>query len=257
LLLLNTVENLYDIDPDHERCYSIAMEEGIMVTNKGAGRTSRRAAWVSALLVGLATVTFAATPVWAGKIHGKLRGTVDIPGTSLTLPLAAGSPNVIATLFLGGAGGPPVLFTITPSTKGDAEDSKDKANGSVTIHDGDSVEVKAKAQQVGAIMEIVATKIELEIPEIEAFGVVDVPGTSLALPLLPGSPNQTFTLFIGGIGGPPIPIVVTPNTRVRGGTILTLLDNDFIEVKAVLQGGQVVALKIGQENQDEVEDEDD
>lgn len=226
-----------------------------MVTSKGAGRTSRRAAWISALLVGLATVTFAATPVWAGKIHGKLRGVVDVPGASLTLPLPPGSPNVIVTLFLGGPSGSPVPITITPSTKVDAEDSKEKgAGGSISLVDGDSIGVKAKAQQVGATMELVATKIELKNPEIETFGAVDVPGASLALPLPPGSPAQTFTLFIGGIGGPPISIVVTPTTRVRADG-LTLNDNDFTEVKAVIQNGQIVALKIRKENQEEVEDE--
>lgn len=227
-----------------------------MVTSKRVDRMSRRAVWISVLLMGLATVTFAATPVWAGKIHGKLRGVVGgLPTTGLTLPLPPGSPNVIVTLFLGGPSGPPVPITVTPNTKVDAEDTKEKgAGGSISLVDGDSIGVKAKAQQVGATMEIVATKIELENPEIESFGAVDVPGASLVLPLPPGSPNQTFTLFIGGIGGPPISIVVTPTTRVRAEG-LTLNDNDFTEVKAVIQNGQIVALKIRKENSEEVEDE--
>lgn len=226
-----------------------------MVASKGAGRTSRRTAWISALLVGLVTVTFAATPVWAEKIHGKLRGVVDVPGASLTLPLATG--EVTATLFLGGVGGPPVPFKITPSTHVDAEDTKEKGSGgTITLVDGDSIEVKAKAQQVGGVMEIVATKIQLEIPQIEIFGVVDVPDPSLTLPLSSG-PDVHATLFLGGVGGTPLDIVITPNTRVRGETMLILVDTDFIEVKAVLQSGQLVAVKIGKENHDEVEDEDD
>jgi hypothetical protein len=231
------------------------MEGGIMVTSKGAGRTSRRTAWISALMVGLATVTLAATPVWAEKIHGKLRGVVgDLPVGGLTLPLATG--EVTATLFLGGPSGPAVQFTITPSTNVDAEDAKEKGSGgTITLVDGDSIEVKAKAQQVGVVMEIVATKIQLELPQIEIFGVVDVTDPSLTLPLSSG-PDVHVKLFLGGVGGTELDILITPNTRVRGGTTLTLVDTDFIEVKAVLQGGQLVAVKIGEERQEDVEDED-
>jgi Domain of unknown function (DUF5666) len=233
------------------------MEGDIMVANKGAGRTSRRTAWISALLVGLATVTFAATPVWAEKIHGKLRGTVDIPGASLTLPLSPGSLDVTAKIFLGGPSGPSLQFTITPSTNVDAEDTKEKGpGGTITLADGDWIEVKGKLQAG----KIVATKIKLDNPELEIFGAVDFPGTSLMpslmLPLSPGS-DVHATLSVGGVGGPPLDILITPNTRVRGGTTLTLVDNDFIEVKAVLQSGQLVAVKIGKENHDEVEDEND
>ena len=225
-----------------------------MMTSKGAGRASRRTAWISALLVGVVTVTLAAMPVWAEKIHGKLRGVVDVPDASLTLPLATG--EVTATLFLGGVGGPPVPFKITPSTNVDAEDTKEKGSGgTITLVDGDSIEVKAKAQQVGGVMEIVATKIQLEIPQIEIFGAVDVPDASLTLPLSSG-PDVHVKLFLGGVGGTELDILITPNTRVRGGTTLTLIDTDFIEVKAVLQGGQLVAVKIGVERQEDVEDED-
>ncbi len=223
-----------------------------MGTSKGAGRTSRRTAWISALLVGLVIVTFAVAPASAGKIHGELRGVVDVPGSSLTLPLAAGASNVTITLFLGGVGGPPLPITITASTKVEAEDAKDKVSGSVTVGDGDLIVVHGKLQS-GAI---VATKIELEkFPEIEAFGIVKVPGSSLTLPLVAGASNVTITLAFGGVGGPPLPIIVTPSTRVGGGMTLTLKDNDFIEVKAVLQSGQIVAVKIGEENESEVEDE--
>lgn len=227
-----------------------------MVTSKAAGRTSRRIVWIPALLAGLVVAAFTVTPAWAGKIHGKLRGTVDVPGTSLTLPLAPGAPNVIITLFLGGPSGPQVPITITPNTKVDAEDSKEKGSGNVvTFVDGDSVEVKTKAQPMGTGIEIVATKIELENPQIEAFGAVDVPGSVLTLPLAPGSSNVTILVALGGVGGPTIPVVVTPNTRVKGGDTLTLVDGDFIEFKAVLQGGEVVALKIREENPEDVEDE--
>lgn len=225
-----------------------------MVTSKRAGRTSRRTAWISALMVGLATVTFAATPVWAEKIHGKLRGVVgDLPGASLTLPLTTG--EVTAKIFLGGPSGPSLQFTITPSTNVDAEDTKEKGpGGTITLADGDWIEVKGKLQAG----KIVATKIKLDNPELEIFGAVGgLPGGSLALPLSPGS-DVHATLSVGGVGGPPLDILITPNTRVRGGMTLTLVDTDFIEVKAVLQhDGQLVAVKIGKENEDEVEDEDD
>jgi len=130
-----------------------------MGRGKQAGRTSRRGPWRSALLAGLVIGAFAVAPASAGKIHGELRGVVDVPGGSLTLPLAAGAPNV------------------------------------------------------------------------------------------------TITLSLGGVGGPPLPIVVTPSTRVGGGMTLTLKDNDFIEVKALLQSGQIVAVKIGEENENEVEND--
>jgi len=84
---------------------------------------------------------------------------------------------------------------------------------------------------------------------------VKVPGGSLTLPLAAGAPNVTITLSLGGVGGPPLPIVVTPSTRVGGGMTLTLKDNDFIEVKALLQSGQIVAVKIGEENENEVEND--
>lgn len=227
-----------------------------MVTSKRAGRTSRRTAWILALLVGLATVTFAATPVWAGKIHGKLRGVVGgLPTTGLTLPLSPSSSNVIVTLFLGGPGGSPVSITITPDTKVDAEDTKETGiGGSISLVNGDLIGVKVRTRPSGGTFEIVATKIKLENPEIEAFGAVGGLSGSLVLPLLPGSPDQTFTLSIGGIGGPSIPIVVTPSTRVKAEG-LTLNNGDFIEVKAVVQNGQIIALKIRKENQEEVEDE--
>lgn len=138
---------------------SIRAEGEVVVKNNQKARLGRNAAWLSALLVSLSMGAFAATPAWAGKIHGKLLGTVDVPGGSLTLPLA------------------------------------------------------------------------------------------------PGSPDVTITLFLGGTGGPAVPIVVTPSTRVRGGTTLTLHDNDFIEAKALLLSGQIVAVKIGTQNEDEVEDE--
>lgn len=227
-----------------------------MVRGKAAGKASRRTAWILALLAGLATATFAAIPAWAGKIHGKLQGTVDVPDASLQLPLSPSSSNVIITLFLGGPSGPPVPITITANTHVDAEDSKEKGPGNVvTFVDGDSVEVKVKTQPTGTGFEIVATKIELKNPQIEAFGAVDVSG-SLTLPLAPGGPDVPIVLALGGVGGPALPIIVTSHTRVRGGTTLTLVDNDFIETKAVVQGGQVIALKIGHENQGEVEDED-
>lgn len=217
-----------------------------------AGTTSRRAVWISALLAWLVVAAFVATPAWAGKIHGKLRGVVGgLPTAGLTLPLPSGASNVMATLFLGGASGPPVPFTITPNTRVDARDSKEKGpGGSVTLVNGDSIEIRGKF----VAGEIVATRIELENLHIELFGAVDVPGTSLSLPLVVGAPNVTITLFLGGVGGPPLPIVVTPNTRVKG-TTLTLADNDFIDVKAVIQNGQVVAVKIRKEFLENAEDE--
>jgi hypothetical protein len=175
-------------------------------------------------------------------------------GGSLTLPLAPGSPGVTITLFLGGTGGPAVPIMVTPNTKVEAEDDKEEVSESITLIDGDLIEVRGKLQNG----QIVATKIELqEFPEIKVFGSVDVPGTSLTLPLAPGSPGVTITLFLGGTGGPAVPIIVTPSTRVRGGTTLTLHDNDFIAAKTLLRSGQIVAVKIGTQNEDEVEDDDD
>lgn len=214
-----------------------------MVRGKVAGKTSRRTAWIPALLAGLVTVAFAATPAWAGKIHGRLQGVVDgLPTAGLTLPLPSGAPNVMATLFLGGTSGPPVPFTITPDTKVNARDSQEKGStGSVTFVNGDSIEVSSKLV-MGAI---VATKIRLENPYIVVFGTVQAPpGGSLSLPLAVGAPNVTITLSLGGVGGPPLPIVVTPNTKVKTGTTLTLVNNDLIGVKAVIQSGQIVAVKI-------------
>jgi Domain of unknown function (DUF5666) len=223
-----------------------------MVKDDQKVRLGRNAAQLSVHVVLLSMLTFAATPAWAGKIHGKLLGTVDVPGDSLNLPLAPGSPNVTITLFLGGTGGPAVPITVTPNTKVEAEDDEEEVSESITLTDGDLIEMRGKLQNG----QLVATKIELqEFPEIEVFGSVDVPGTSLALPLAPGSPDVTITLFLGGTGGPAVPIVVTASTRVRGGTTLTLHDNDFIEAKARLRSGQIVAVKIRTQNEDEVEDE--
>jgi len=227
-----------------------------MVRGEATGKTSRRTAWILALLAGLAAATFTAMPAWAGKIHGKLQGTVAVPGASLQLRLSPSDPNVVITLSLGGPSGPPVPITITPNTHVDAEDSKEKGAGNVvTFVDGDTVEVKVKTQPTGGGFEIVATKMELKNPQIDVFGAADVPDSSLTLPLAPGDPDVTIILSLGGKGGPALPIIITPNTRVRGRTTLTLVDDDFVEVKAVVQGGQVVALKIGRENKDEVEDE--
>ena len=240
-----------ETDLANERRDPIIMEGESMVRGKVEGRTSRRTAWSSTLLAGLVAAAFTATPAWADKIHGKLRGTVDVPGTSLTLPLPPGSPNVIATLFLGGPSGPAVPFTITPDTKVDAEDAKEKVSGNVvTIVDGDSIEVKGKF----VMGKIVAAKIKVENPQIEAFGAVDVPGMSLTLPLPPGSADVPITVFLGGIGGPPITVKITTATRVKGGPTLTLLDNDFVEFTAELQADMIIVKKIRKENPEDVED---
>ncbi len=157
-------------------------------------------------------------------------------------------------LFLGGTGGPAVPITVTRNTKVEAEDDREEVSGNITLIDGELIEVRGKLQNG----QILATKIELqEFPETKLFGSVDVPGTSLTLPLAPGSPDVTITLFLGGTGGPAVPIVVTPSTRVRGGRTLTLQDNNFIEAKTRLLSGQILVVKIGTQNEDDVEDEDD
>lgn len=225
-----------------------------MIKIKGGQTVTADRRWsLSCLLFGgLVVAAFAATTAWAENIHGKLRGVVTVSGGSLTLPLAPTASNVIITLHLGGASGPSVPITVTPSTKIEAEDvhEKEGVSGSITLKDGDPIRVRGKLQG----SELVATTLELEeFPEIELFGVVGGLSGSLTLPLALGAPNVTITLQLGGTGGPSVQVVITPSTRVRGGTTLTLINGDFTQVKAVLQGSNIFAVKIGKEMESEVE----
>jgi Domain of unknown function (DUF5666) len=231
-----------------------AQAEGEVIVKDNQKARLGRNAWLSALLMSLSMGPSPQRPPRLERFMENSSGRSMSQGGSLTLPLAPGSPGVTITLFLGGTGGPAVPIMVTPNTKVEAEDDKEEVSESITLIDGDLIEVRGKLQNG----QIVATKIELqEFPEIKVFGSVDVPGTSLTLPLAPGSPGVTITLFLGGTGGPAVPIIVTPSTRVRGGTTLTLHDNDFIAAKTLLRSGQIVAVKIGTQNEDEVEDDDD
>ena len=154
----------------------------------------------------------------------RLAGFVDVPGASLTLPLAPGSPPVTVILSLGT---PPISisFTITVETAVEVEDG----GLPVTIVDGDRVEIRG--QIVGGTL--FANEVEVqEFPEVKLIGTAGGLTSPVMLPLT-GAPVN-FTLNLGVTGLAPLPVQITSATQVEGGAF-TLSNGIPIEIEGVVQ----------------------
>lgn len=219
--------------------------------NKQVARSHRTPAWMLTALVGVLVGVFAVPPARAHHVgpsgtHGKARGIVGhVPGGSVTLPLPIGSSPVDFALALGGPSGPELPFRITSDTLVSAEDL-DERRTTITLRSGDGVKVNARL--VNGV--IVATELTIEEfieGEPQGFVVQLPPSVSVVtVPLPPGTSNVPLVLRLGdGNDGPNLPIVITSNTTVIGGGSLQIHVSDFIEVKAVLQNGELRAFKVG------------
>jgi hypothetical protein len=180
--------------------------------------------------------------------HGQVRGIVsNVPGGSVTLPLAVGSPPIDLTLALGGPAGILLPFRITSDTSVGQEDPDE--GGAITLRNGDGVTADAKL--VNGV--IVATELTIEefveaLPQ--GFVVQLPPGVSaVTVPLPAGTPDVQVVLRLGdgsdAGGNPLLPIVITPNTSVIGGGSLQIQVSDFVEAKVVFENGELRAHKIG------------
>lgn len=173
----------------------------------------------------------------------KLSGTVDVPDS--TLPLPVGTDDVQITLFIGGPGGTPVIVVLTELTTLKAEEVDQPPE----LRDGDRV--KAKGNIVGG--GLVVTEFEIEdFEEVKLAGLVNMDGV-LTLPV---DFNTPINLAVGGATGPVLTIILTPDTRVEieeleGPSILH--DDDFVEIEVVLRGPDLIAREIEIEDFGELE----
>jgi hypothetical protein len=148
-------------------------------------------------------------------------------------------------LALGGPTGFALPFRITSDTLTSAEDP-DEGVGTITLRNGDGI--SADARFLNGV--IVATELTMEefVEALPQGFVVQLPTgvSAITVPLPSGAPNATLVLRLGdGNDGPNLPIVITPNTTVIGGGSLQIHVSDFIEVKAVLENGELRAFKVG------------
>lgn len=219
--------------------------------DKQVARSHRTPAWMLMALVGVLVGVFAVPSARAHHVgpsgsHGQARGIVGhVPGGSLTLPLTTGSLPVDISLALGGPGGPELPFRITSDTLVSAEDL-DERRTTITLRNEDGVKVNARLVN-GVIVATELTIEEFTEGEPQGFVVQLPPGVSVVtVPLPPGTSNVPLVLRLGdGNDGPNLPIVITSNTTVIGGGSLQIRVSDFIEVKAVLQNGELQAFKVG------------
>ena len=167
----------------------------------------------------------------------KLEGFVSALPTALTLPLAPGAPPVTVTLSLG-IPAVTLQFKITPGTEIEAQRPLP-----VTLVNGDRVEVTAVVT-AGAL---VATKLELaEFPELELRGKAGGLTGGVTLPLAPRS-TLDFTLDLG-IGGTPLPVRLTGDTKVEGAKEdeggFTLVNGATIQIEGVVRDSRIVITEI-------------
>jgi hypothetical protein len=170
----------------------------------------------------------------------KLKGFADVPGTSLSLPVA--STVTINITF--GIPSVTVPVQVTPSTK-----IKSELGPPVTLADGDSVKVKARV--VGNAL--VASRLEVEaFPELEVIGTVSgLPAGGVMLPL-PAGTTVDFVLTL--VSGVDLPIRLTSSTKVDHGSMmmtLTINNGDTLEVEAAVRDNRLVATQVGAEREDE------
>lgn len=164
----------------------------------------------------------------------KLSGTIDVPDSTLPVPVGTDVP---ITIFLGGPGGVPVNVVLTTLTMLKAEE----ADQPPELRDGDRVKVEGNV--VGG--SLVLTELDLEdFEEVKLAGPVVEMGGVLALPV---SSDTSIKLAVGGSLGPVLTIILTPDTRLEieeEGGLLALHEDDFVEIEVVLQGGDLIAREL-------------
>lgn len=224
---------------------------GVVVKRAYAGCSPRAYTLTVIALASLLEGALAVPPARAHHVgpspsHGQIRGMVsNIPGGSVTLPLAVGSTPIDMTLALGGPAGFALPFRITSDTLVAKEDSDETS----TLRNGDAV--RADAKLVNGV--IVAQDLEIEefLEALPQGFVVQLPAgvSAVTVPLSQGAPNVQVVLRLGdgsdGAAQPLLPIVITPNTTVIGGGSLQIVVSDFVEAKVVLENGELRAQKIG------------
>lgn len=192
-------------------------------------------------------------PYWAaahgghdndGKIKGVAAG---LPPGGITVPLSVGSSPVEFQVTFGS---PSIAFPVilTSATQVKLEEGALSA----TLSNGDAVEVEGSTNTEGKLL---LDELELEDfleLEIDAF-IVDIPGDTLSLPLAPGSPSVTVTFSLA-VSTSLLPMVITPETQVEGGTLL-LTEGARVEFEALFRDGQIQVNKIELEDEDEDEDD--
>jgi uncharacterized protein DUF5666 len=197
-----------------------------------------------ALLPALAVIALLLLLPWPGLASAdeadfKLKGFADVPGTSLSLPVA--STVTINITF--GIPSVTVPVQITPSTK-----IKSELGPPVTLADGDSVKVKARV--VGNAL--VASRLEVEaFPELEVIGTVSgLPAGGVMLPL-PAGTTVDFVLQL--VTGVDLPIRLTSSTKVDRESMMTvtIMNGDTLEVEAAVRDNRLVATQVGAEREDE------
>jgi uncharacterized protein DUF5666 len=198
-----------------------------------------------ALFPALAVIALLLLIPWPGLASAdeadiKLKGFADVPGTSLSLPVA--STVTINITF--GIPSVTVPVQVTPSTK-----IKSELGPPVTLADGDSVKVKARV--VGNAL--VASRLEVEaFPELEVIGTVSgLPAGGVMLPL-PAGTTVDFVLTL--VSGVDLPIRLTSSTKVDHGSMmmtLTINNGDTLEVEAAVRDNRLVATQVGAEREDE------
>jgi hypothetical protein len=164
-----------------------------------------------------------------------LEGFVDVPPGTLALPLGPADPAVDVVVTFG-VPAVQVVVTITPDTRV----RNDKGHEvPVDLTDGDRVQLSI--QVVGDVLWARSLRVE-EFPELKLQGVAQgVPGGALALPLGPGA-TAGFEVRLGG-STVVLPVVLTADTKLDPDTF-TLEDGDLIQVKALVNDLQIVAVKL-------------
>jgi Domain of unknown function (DUF5666) len=198
-----------------------------------------------ALLPAIAVIALLLLVPWPGLASAdeadiRLKGFADVPGTSLSLPVA--STVTINITF--GIPSVTIPVQITASTQIKSELAP------VTLADGDRVKVKARV--VGDAL--VASKLEVEaFPEVEVIGTV-VPGGTLPAGgvMLPLPAGTTVDFMLQLVSGVNLPIRLTSSTKVEGS--MTIMIGDTVEVEAAVSDNRLVATRVGAEREDANED---
>ncbi len=193
-----------------------------------------------ALMAFLALLVSPATnPVWAdddNDNHGRemtIAGFVDVPGSTLQLPLASGAAPVVINVTLG-VPNVTIPIQVTPDTR-----VKPASAAPLTLVDGDRIQVDARV--VGNALR--ADRIELEaFPEVELIGTANnLPAAGITLPLAAGA-TQDFVITLGA-SGVNVPVRLTSHTKIRG-HLTSLHNGDAIQLEAGVRNNVIVITEI-------------
>jgi hypothetical protein len=188
---------------------------------------------VRSLLVVLAVLAVS----WSGTVSAdaeiKLAGFADVPGTTLSLPLAPGATPVTVNLKFG-VPNLTIPVEITHSTHVESETGLP-----VTLTDGDRVTVEAVMVQ--GVLRASRLKVD-EFPELELSGTAGgLPSAGVTLPLAAGA-TVDFIVTLGA-SGIDVPVRLTDKTKFHGPS-LTIHNGDKVQVEAGVQNNLVVATEL-------------